>query len=59
MHPVKDCEKLKQPTSSHGQIQNIFSMLARSIGQKEKKPYDSYMLGSENFIQEKSYLNLI
>lgn len=37
MHPVKDCEKLKQPTSSHGQIQNVFSMLVRSIGQKEKK----------------------
>lgn len=26
---------------------------------KRKKPYDSYMLRPENFIQEKSYLNLI
>ena len=59
MHPVKGCEKLKRPTSSRRQIQNIFSMLTRSIGQKEKNPYDSYMLGPENFIQEKSYLNLI
>lgn len=38
----------------------MFNMLTRSIGQKENKnPYDCYVLRPENFVQEKTYLNLI
>lgn len=42
IHFVKDCEKLKQCISSHRQIQNTFSMLTRSIGQKEKILWQLY-----------------